>query len=297
MTVAAFVLSGCSKEDDSTGTPVTEDDIDVVDDTNDDDTNDDTNDDDTDDVGELTGDSETFNLQPVLGPDVSGTVTFKKHESGATTIEVSLEGTTEGTYPVHLHKESINESGALAINLNNVDGSTGVSTTVVTSLDDGTPIEYEELIVYDGYIAVYRTTDFDGHLAKGDIGINQLTGESIAYNLNSVTEDTVEGTVTIHERVSGALVEIKLDGITSGNSYPAHIHFSSVEEGGGIALTLEPVHGSSGASDTHVEMLDDETPITYDELLVYDGHINVHLSAAELGTIISQGNIGANATE
>src|SRR5690606_14675446 len=121
MTVAAFTLGSCSKEDDSTEPTGADDDIDVVDDTNDDDTDDNT-DDDTDDVGELTGDTETFNLQPVLDPDVSGIVTFKKHESGATTIEVSLEGTTEGTYPVHLHKESINESGALAINLNNVDG-------------------------------------------------------------------------------------------------------------------------------------------------------------------------------
>jgi len=284
MTVAAFTLGSCSKEDDSTEPTGADDDIDVVDD--------------TDDIGELTGESETFNLQSVLDPDISGTVTFKEHESGATTIEIKLEGTSAGTYPAHIHRESTAEHGALAITLNDVDRDTGVSTTVVSGLDNGTPIDYNALIAYDGYVSVYRTTDFDGHIAKADIGINKLTGESVTYNLNSVTEDAIEGTVTIYERISGAaLVEIKLDGTNGEDSYPAHIHVNSVEEGGGMVVILEPVHGGSGISNTHVEMMMDETAVTYDDLLVYDGHINVHLSEAQMDVIISQGNIGTNAAD
>jgi len=289
MTVVAFTLGSCSKDDDSTDSTGSDDDIDIVDDTDDDD------DDDTDD-DELTGENETFEIQSVLNSDVSGTVTFKKHASGATTIEINLDGTSSGSYPVHLHNGSTAEDGAIAIILNNVDGDSGVSITKVSGLDDGTPIDYSALIAYDGYISVYTTADFDNYLAKGDIGINQLTGESVAYNLNSITEDGIEGTATIHQRISGAaLVEIKLEGTTSGNSYPAHIHFGAAEEGGNIVVTLEPVKGGLGTSTTQVEMLEDETPVTYDDLIVYDGHINVHLSAEEIGTIVTQGNIGANA--
>lgn len=253
---------------------------------------------DTENVDELTGESRSFTLSSVLDMDVSGTVTFKEHESGATTIEINLDGTTSGTYPVHLHEGSFSEDGSIAIILNDVDGDTGVSTTIVSSLDDGTPIDYSTLINYDGYISVYQTEDFNGYLVKGDIGVNALTGESVTYDLNSATEDAIEGTVTIYKRVSGAsLVEIKLNGTMNGNEHPAHIHVNSVEEGGDIVVTLEPVDGGSGISTTHVEMLNDETTITYEDLLTYDGHINVHLSVAEIGTIISQGNIGANAAE
>ena len=294
MTLAAFTLSGCSKDDDSTGTPVADDDIDVVDD----DTND-TEDDseDTDDAGELTGDSETFNLQSVLDPDVSGTATFKKHESGASTIEINLVGTSPGTYPAHIHFESVAEGGDLAITLTNVDGDTGVSSTLVSTFNDGTPITYEELVVLDGYINVYRTTDFDGYIAQGDIGINQLTGESKAYHLHSTTADGIEGTVTIHQRISGAaLVKIELEGTSSENIYPAYIRSESVAEGGSIVVALESVNGGSKKSETHIEKLNDETLVTYEDLLEFDGHIKIHPSSTEIGTaVVSEGDIGENA--
>ena len=45
---------------------------------------------------------------------------------------------------------------------------------------------------------------------------------------------------------------------------------------------------------TQVEALDNGTAITYDEILTFDGYINVHLSATQLSTIVAQGNIGSN---
>ena len=50
----------------------------------------------------------------------------------------------------------------------------------------------------------------------------------------------------------------------------------------------------AGLSSTQVETLDDNTAITYDDILTFNAYINVHLSAAQLGTIVSQGNIGSN---
>ena len=48
-------------------------------------------------------------------------------------------------------------------------------------------------------------------------------------------------------------------------------------------------------SATQIEQLDDETSVTYDEILTFNGYINVHLGAgADLATIVAQGNIGSN---
>jgi hypothetical protein len=45
---------------------------------------------------------------------------------------------------------------------------------------------------------------------------------------------------------------------------------------------------------TNIMMLDDDTPISYEDLLTYNGYINVHLSMEQLATIVAQGNIGSN---
>ena len=81
----------------------------------------------------------------------------------------------------------------------------------------------------------------------------------------------------------------------AGGQHPAHIHFNTAAEGGSIALTLGPVDGNTGTSSVTITALDDGTAISYDELLSFDGYINVHLSAEELETIVAQGDIGQNA--
>jgi hypothetical protein len=54
------------------------------------------------------------------------------------------------------------------------------------------------------------------------------------------------------------------------------------------------VDGNTGISNTQVAVLDNGNSTTYDELLTYNGYINVHLSATQLSTIVAQGNIGSN---
>ena len=82
-----------------------------------------------------------------------------------------------------------------------------------------------------------------------------------------------------------------------GGMHPAHIHNNSAAVGGGIAFTFNTVNGDTGMSKTNVAMLDDDTAFGYADLLTFDGYINVHLSATQLGTIVGQGNIGSNSTE
>ena len=56
----------------------------------------------------------------------------------------------------------------------------------------------------------------------------------------------------------------------------------------------DPSMVSTGKSVTSANALKDGTAVTYESLLNYNGHINVHLSPTQLATRIAQGNIGSN---
>jgi hypothetical protein len=47
-------------------------------------------------------------------------------------------------------------------------------------------------------------------------------------------------------------------------------------------------------STTTFKTLDNGTAITYQQLLNFDGYINVHLSATNLASLVAQGDIGQN---
>lgn len=122
-------------------------------------------------------------------------------------------------------------------------------------------------------------------------GVNdEFTGNFIVYDLDSSNEDNISGTVLFEEKTDGStLVTIELDGTADGESYEAHIHENSVAEGGPIAVPLANVDGTTGVSETEMEA----SQLTYEALLNYDGHVNVH-DPDDLAIIVAQGNIGAN---
>ncbi len=252
------------------------------------------------DIGKntLTGETVTYALDSLAIPTIKGEAIFSQRNNGTTLVELQLEGTPEnGSHPVHIHVNSAAEGGGIAISLTNVDGATGMSRTQIATFDDGTPITYEGLLDYDGYINVHRSeADLVTIVAQGDIGSNALTGESVTYALNDVDMSEVSGTATFSQRKDGTtLVSIVLTGTPPAGDHPAHIHYNSAEEGGGIAISLNNVEGATGLSKTSVARTDNNIDISYTELIEFDGYINVHLSEADLATIVAQGDIGANA--
>lgn len=121
------------------------------------------------------------------------------------------------------------------------------------------------------------------------------TGESKTYILGSVTEPGISGTAKFIENTDNSTtIELELNGTPDGGMHPAHIHFNTAAEGGDIALTLGTVNGTTGFSTITSSTLDDGSIITYDELLGFDGYINVHLSGDQLGILVAQGDIGQN---
>ncbi|WP_422356528.1 hypothetical protein [Roseivirga pacifica] len=249
------------------------------------------------DIGQnkLTSMSEEYPLSSVADPDISGTATFTKRMNGETLVTVMLENDpSDSDRPMHIHMNTAAEGGGIAVTLNSVMA--GWSKTNVAMLDAGGDITYDELITYDGYINVHASADDLATLvAQGDIGQNKLTGESKAYTLGEKDVTGINGTFTVYERMNGeSLGIVALNGTITGGSHPGHIHMNAAIETGGIAFTFNPVDGATGKSVNNIAMLDDGTAITYDELLNYNGYVNIHNSTADLGTIIAQGDIGSN---
>jgi hypothetical protein len=251
------------------------------------------------DIGqnELTSDQEVYELMAKTGENVSGTATFTKRRNNETLVSIVLSNTLEGfSHPAHIHSNTAAEGGGIAIDLTSVDGDNGISMTNISSLNDETQITFDELVEFDGYINIHLSGDQLGTIvAQGDVGQNALTGNSVSYDLSAVGGSGLSGTVSLFERKNETtLVEISLTGTTDTDSHPAHIHENDVSTGGGILISLTTVNGTTGKSLTQVETMDDDTPVTYDEITSINGHINVHKSPDDL-SVVANGNVGENA--
>ncbi|MFO7746130.1 MAG: CHRD domain-containing protein, partial [Psychroflexus sp.] len=248
-------------------------------------------------VNELTGESKSYDLDERAVDGISGTVLFEERISGEALATISLDGTPDvGEHPAHIHMNSAAEGGDIIYTFTPVNGSTGISRSHVGALDDGTDFVYADVLEVDGYVNVHLSADDLGTIvAQGDIGENELTGESKSYDLDERAVDGISGSVLFEERVSGeALATISLNGTPDGGEHPAHIHMNTAVEGGDIIYSFNPVDGITGMSQSHVGALDDGTGFGYADVLDVDGYVNVHLSAADLGTIVAQGDIGQN---
>lgn len=271
MMTSALILAGCDLNDD--------------------------NDDDDDNGNDLTGNSEVYEIHPAEGSDVSGIVAFEERTDGSTLVTIELDGTDAGAeHPAHIHSNAAVEGGGIVLHFEHVDGSSGTSETLVSSLEDGTAVSYDDLISYDGHVMVHLSENELGTImGRGDIGGNAFTGESVTYELHEANESGISGEVHFEERNNGnTLATIELSGTPEEGDHPAHIHDNSVEEGGGIAVPFNNVDGSTGIGRTNIRA--DETSVedlTYTALLDFDGHVNVHLSDDDF-SVIAQGNIGAN---
>lgn len=253
---------------------------------------------DDDDDTIFVGATTTFELKSVADPNISGTATFIENEDNSTTVELQLTGTPSGgSHPAHIHFNTAAEGGGIAVSLGAVDGNTGFSTATFAALDNGTAVTYDDMLDFDGYINVHlSSTELATLVAQGDIGQNELTGESKVYTLNELDVTGINGTATFYERVNGeALAKLELVNTPVDGEHPAHIHAGSVANApGGILFTFTPVDGNTGVSMTNVAELDDSTAFGYDDVLTVDGYINVHLSVADLATVVAQGDIGIN---
>ncbi|WP_035756096.1 CHRD domain-containing protein, partial [Hugenholtzia roseola] len=98
----------------------------------------------------------------------------------------------------------------------------------------------------------------------------------------------LSGTATF-ERTANNGTRVTLSVPNAPGVHPAHIHDGSITSPGGIAFMLTDV--VNGMSVTEIPA---SSGTTFDQMLTYNGYINVHLSADELETIVVHTNIGSN---
>ncbi len=121
---------------------------------------------------------------------------------------------------------------------------------------------------------------------------------SVAYDLaananSGALPNGVSATATFFELgPNRTLVQLELASNTGASlAHPAHIHGNTASEGGPIEIFLSPIDGTGGGG-TSARIVDE----SFDALMNYDGYINIHESNANLGAVVAQGDIGANAT-
>lgn len=110
---------------------------------------------------------------------------------------------------------------------------------------------------------------------------------------DGTTVSNVSGTA-MFEKVSDTETRITLDLVNTvpGIEHPAHIHIGDTTDNGAIYVSLTPVDGDTGMSVTTVTQTDAGTAVSYEDLIAFDGYINVHESASALGVVVANGEVG-----
>ena len=254
---------------------------------------------------------------------VSGSVLIAEYSaqtgtrsSGQTVITLSLSGTPEGgTHPAELRMGDCGEEGEVVLPLENVDGSTGLSTSV-------TDTPFDAITGADHALSVYLSPDdTESAVACGEIGtgadelspMSDMTGgdttgdttsdttggagseeqgllETVFYEIYPNEGYEVEGTAQVVEdtETGGARVVVSLQNTSPGDTHPAHFHAGSCGDGGDIIVPLESIDGESGSSVT-------DTDASFEEITSSDFYVNIHLSPDELSTIVACGEVGQGA--
>ncbi|WP_375562016.1 hypothetical protein ACE193_05555 [Bernardetia sp. OM2101] len=120
----------------------------------------------------------------------------------------------------------------------------------------------------------------------GDDSDDEDPLQTKTYTLESVGGSGVAGTVTFTEvNATSTTVTTSLTGAPDGGSHPAHIHDGVSGSGGDVAFNIGPIENSTNTA---------TVTASYDELINYNGYVNVHLSADSLQVVVATTNIGSN---
>jgi len=113
--------------------------------------------------------------------------------------------------------------------------------------------------------------------------------QEVEYNIYDVAGSGITGIATFTQEDNGSThVLIELNGADTSTN-PAYINFNSASEGGDIAITLSACECS--ISDTTITQLDNGTQITFEGLIVLNGHITI---LDGNNNIIAVADIGSN---
>ncbi len=120
----------------------------------------------------------TYQLSTAQTFVITGSALFQKRTNGNTLLTLSMNGLLPNTfYPATINVGSVATVGGGGITkvLQDVNGDTGKSFTNIRSLDNNVIINYDNWLVYVGYINVYHTNANNANIiSQGNIGANAV---------------------------------------------------------------------------------------------------------------------------
>jgi hypothetical protein len=132
---------------------------------------------------------------------------------------------------------------------------------------------------------------------ENENALSDFTGNEVTYALQSGSVYPVSGAVTFKEKKDGTTrVVVALSGTEGNIFHPVHLHLGNIATpDAAVAALLNPVKGSTGTSETDLNTLADESPISYAALVELNACIKIHLadSGPDRDIILAGGNIGS----
>lgn len=133
-----------------------------------------------------------------------------------------------------------------------------------------------------------------GLILTGCIEGPEDNAQKITLSFQPIHGSDVKGTISIIELENGTTrITIEADGIFTGN-HPVHVHNNTVAEGGSILITLNDLD-QNGRSITDLIETDAGNPVSFEDFLDLEGHINISESETNPGEYIARADIGQNA--
>ena len=134
---------------------------------------------------------------------------------------------------------------------------------------------------------------------KKDVATTTATLRTKEIILNPTAGNTQSGKAVIAENADHSFnVNITLQNTVKDTVMVMHIHNGSIASPGTIAIPLSNITGTGGqATGTTLNIASATSPtgttvaITYDNIIAYAGYFNIHYSAAQIATIVANGNI------
>lgn len=133
---------------------------------------------------------------------------------------------------------------------------------------------------------------------------SDFTGNELEIQMipGTVDGNTTTGTLKIKERTDGkAQIEVTLNNVIQNAEHPVHLHFGSLEDDGTVAtfLTTLKEENGIGRSISILDKLDDNTEVTFSQLIQFDGSIKIHFEASGPmeNEILASTNIGLNTAD
>jgi hypothetical protein len=112
---------------------------------------------------------------------------------------------------------------------------------------------------------------------------------SKTYTMTTYDNSGISGTVEFKEKEDGSTtINTHMMGVTSGLTYPAHIHSGPITAPGGVVIELGPLSASSSMVGASNDVSND-----YDDMINFNGCFVAH-NPADISMYVLVGNIGAN---